>query len=414
MSAADTYLFLCALGAFGTGVAASRGRRPPSLGPLYFLVAWPVAELPLHHIVLSGLVTAGFAAAGVFQQWQGWLGLALVVPAWAVLARMHLVSLGSLSVVERALHEGLGPGRVEQLPADVRAPLDAGAPAGSWIRPFRLHDREHVERIKNLSYGPAGVRNRLDVYRPRGGAVGCPVLLQIHGGAWVFGDKNTQGLPLMNALARRGWVCVAPNYRLSPRATFPDHLVDCKLVVQWIREQVAGYGGDPEFIAVTGGSAGGHLAALLALSANDPEFQPGFEVVDTTIAAAVPFYGAYDFLHHNGVDVVEADKPSFVETHVMKSSPQSDPRGWQRASPIRWIHADAPPFFVLHGGHDSLVWPEGAREFVAALRKVSRNPVVHAELPGAHHAFDIFHSVRCVNAVHGVVAFLEAVRADRA
>jgi dipeptidyl aminopeptidase/acylaminoacyl peptidase len=69
---------------------------------------------------------------------------------------------------------------------------------------------------------------------------------------------------------------------------------------------------------------------------------------------------------------------------------------------------------VLHGSHDSLVWVEGGRSFVAALRQVSRRPVAYAEFPGAHHAFDIFQSVRCVNAVNGVATFLAWVRSTGA
>lgn len=413
MIAPNAYLTLTLLGAAGSLAAASRGRRPPSLGALYFLVAWPVAELPLHHIVASVLVTLAFAAAGVFDHWQGWAGLALVVPSWLVLLVLHRRALGSQAEIGRGLQEGLGAGFFDSIQPGLRGHLKARAPLTSWVRPFHLHDRARVERIKDLSYGPAGRRNRLDVYRPLPGAKGCPVLLQIHGGAWVFGSKDRQGLPLMNELARQGWVCVALNYRLSPKATFPDHLIDCKLAIRWIREKIADFGGDPAFIAVTGGSAGGHLAALVALTANDPEFQPGFEDVDTAVDAAVPFYGAYDFLEHNCIKVEETPGASFVETQVMKSSPRDERRDWERASPIRWVHADAPPFFVLHGSHDSLVWAEGGRSFVAALRRASRQPVAYAELQGAQHAFDILNSLRCVNAVNGVAAFLAWVRSTR-
>ena len=98
----------------------------------------------------------------------------------------------------------------------------------------------------------------------------APVLLQIHGGGWTIGNKRQQALPLMMHLSRRGWVCVAANYRLSPRATFPDHLIDVKQALRWIRENIAEYGGDPGFVAITGGSAGGHLSALAALTGESP------------------------------------------------------------------------------------------------------------------------------------------------
>jgi acetyl esterase/lipase len=414
VTAAWIWLALALWGACGTLAAATRGRRPARLGPLYFFLAWPVSELPLHHVALSLLATGMFAALGVFDHWQGWAGLILAAPSWLLLVWLHLGALKSQAAVERGLLEGLGARFFDAIRSEFSATLMAGAPPASWIRPFALHDRERVVRVRNIAYGPAGRRNLLDVYRPRGAAAGRPVLLQIHGGAWLFGRKEDQGLPLMNEMARQGWVCVAPNYRLSPQATFPEHLVDCKLALRWIRGHIAEHGGDPGFVAVTGGSAGGHLAALMALTANDPEFQPGFEDVDTRVVAAVPFYGAYDFLEHNGVEVAAASRPGFVEKLVMKSSPRAARRAWERASPIRWVHTGAPPFFVLHGSHDSLVWAEGGRSFVAALRRVSRQPVVYAELPGAHHAFDIFRSVRCVNAVNAVATFLCWVRSQRA
>jgi len=403
------YLLLAAFGAYSTAVAVSRGRRPPRRGPLYFIIAFPVAELPLHHIALSAAVTALFAWWGAL-----WLGLVLVVISWALLLGLHLRSPASQQAIGQGLQEGLGSRFFDEIRPEFAASLKAGAPVSRWFRPFHLHDGQRVERIRDISYGPAGRRNLLDVYRPRHAARGCPVLLQIHGGAWVFGRKDNQGVPLMNEMARQGWICVAPNYRLSPRATFPDHLIDCKLAIRWIRENIADYGGDPGFVAVTGGSAGGHLAALVALSANDPQYQPGFEAVDTSVTAAVPFYGVFDFLEHNGVDVTRVAGKSFIETQVMKSSPREDREEWERASPIRWVHAEAPPFFVLHGSHDSLVWPEGGRRFVEALRKVSRQKVAYAELHGAQHAFDIFNSIRCLNAVDGVATFLAWVRSTHA
>lgn len=413
MSAAWVYLLLAAWGATGTFIAVSRGRRPPSFGALYFILALPVAELPLHHIALSAMVTALFAALGAFESWPGWAGLVLVIASWTALFVMHGRSLESQAAIDQGLQDTLGAHFFGDIRPEYAGRLKAGAPLPAWINPFRLHDRERVVVVRNLAYGPAGRRNRLDVYHPREPAQRRPVLLQIHGGAWIFGRKDDQGLPLMDEMARQGWVCVAPNYRLSPRATFPDHLVDCKLAIRWIRENIASYGGDPAFIAVTGGSAGGHLASLVALTANEPGYQPGFEDVDTSVVAAVPFYAPYDFLEHNGVKSEDVHEPGFVERLVMKSSPREERLDWERASPIRRVHAGAPPFFVLHGSHDSLVWAENARRFVAALREVSPQPVAYAELPGAQHAFDLVQSIRCVHAVNGVAAFLAWVRSTR-
>ena len=412
--AAWSCLLLTAWGALCTLAAYSRGRRPPQAGALYFILAWPVAEWPLHHLVLSWLVTAGFSAQGVLDHPAGWAGLVLVAASSAVLLALHARMRGAQPALDRALQDGLGTHFFDAIRPEHARRLKVGAPLSAWINPFSLHDRGGVERLRDIAYGPGGRRQRLDVYRPREPGTGRPVLLQVHGGAWVFGRKDNQGLPLMNEMVRQGWVCIALNYRLSPKATFPDHLIDCKLALRWIREHVAEHGGDPAFVAVTGGSAGGHLAALVALTANDPRYQPGFEDVDTSVVAAVPFYGAYDFLEHNGVRVETVRNPGFVGKWVMKSSPRDAPLDWQRASPIRQVHADAPPFFLLHGTHDSLVWVENGRRFVQALRAASRQPVAWAEIPGAQHAFDILQSMRCVHAVNAVATFLAWVRSTRA
>lgn len=413
MTAAWAYLLLAAWGALCTVAAYSRGRRPPRAGALYFVLAWPVAEWPLHHLVLSWLVTALFAAQGALDHAPGWAALLLVAVSSIVLLALQSRMPGAQAALDRALQGGLGDHFFDSIRPEFARHLKAGAPLSAWINPLRLHDRPRVERLRDIDYGPGGRRQRLDVYRPREPGTGRPVLLQVHGGAWVFGRKDNQGLPLMNEMARQGWICVALNYRLSPKATFPDHLVDCKLALRWIREHIAEHGGDPAFVAVTGGSAGGHLAALVALTANDPEYQPGFEDVDTSVVAAVPFYGAYDFLEHNGVRVETARRPSFVEKWVMKSSPRDAPLDWERASPIRQVHAAAPPFFLLHGTHDSLVWVENGRRFAEVLRATSRQPVVWAEIPGAQHAFDILPSIRCVHAVNAVATFLAWVRSTR-
>jgi acetyl esterase/lipase len=238
----------------------------------------------------------------------------------------------------------------------------------------------------------------------------APVLLQVPGGAWVTGQKEGQAYPLLAHLAERGWVCVAINYRLSPRATWPDHIVDVKRAIAWVRSNIARHGGDPEFVAVTGGSAGGHLAALSALSINDPLFQPGFEDTDTAVQAAVPFYGVYDFTNRD--DSGRAELSEFLARKVMKSQLLDDRVRWEAASPLSRVRADAPPFFIIHGRNDTLVPVKQARVFATALAKESANPVVFGELPRAQHAFDTVGSVRTLHTVRAVERFLAVVYGD--
>ncbi len=237
-------------------------------------------------------------------------------------------------------------------------------------------------------------------------------MVYIHGGAWVIGDKREQGKPMMYELVARGWVCVAINYRLSPKATWPDHIVDAKRAVAWVKEHIAEYGGDPSFVAVSGGSAGGHLSALLALSAGDPAFQPGFEGVDTSVQACVPFYGVMDLTGSpEGSARFGPGLLEMLERKVMKVKESEQPDLFRDASPTYRVHADAPPFFVLQGVNDTLVPVETARLFVDRLRAVSSRPVAYAELPLAQHAFDVLASLRCQATTSAVGDFLEGARA---
>ena len=210
----------------------------------------------------------------------------------------------------------------------------------------------------------------------------------------------------MNQMAAKGWICVAINYRLSPRDAWPAHIVDVKRAIAWIKDNIADYGGDPDYLAVTGGSAGGHLTALAALTAGDPEFQPGFEDADTSVQAAVPFYGIYDFAGSTGLTNAIGMRDAFLGPRVMQTTWQDAPDVYEAASPILRITPDAPDFFVIHGELDTLVAVDQARLFVAELRRTSTKSVVYAELPGTQHAFDVFHSIRSAYAVRAVDRYL--------
>jgi acetyl esterase/lipase len=210
----------------------------------------------------------------------------------------------------------------------------------------------------------------------------------------------------MYHLAAKGWVCVAINYRLAPRDPFPAQVIDVKKALAWIRENISSYGGDPGYVAITGGSAGGHLTALAALTPNDPAWQPGFEHADTAVQVAVPHYGIYDFAGATELKPVEMMRDYFLGPRVIKKRFEDDPEIYRAASPILRITPDAPDFFVVHGTHDSLVGVQQARLFVEKLREVSKRSVVYAELRGAQHAFDIFPSIRSAHIVRAIDRYL--------
>jgi acetyl esterase/lipase len=408
-------LFLAAAlwGAWFTwnGLRPMRGGRRRSL--ISFFAGWLTVELALHHLVWQAALVAVFVWAGALRAWPGWVGLAVTAASWAGLWRCWGGARAAEAVVEDALVEALGERYRDDIPSAVQERFAPGVVWRQLALPFPMRHPE-VERIRNIVYAETGgVRLRLDVYRRRDRPAGCPTLLQIHGGAWILGSKNEQGIPLMLHLAAQGWVCVSADYRLSPRATFPDHLVDCKRALAWIRAHGAEHGADPGFVVVTGGSAGGHLAALVGLTANQPEYQPGFEAADTSVAACVAFYGVYDFADRDGI-WPHTGLSRLLERHVLKQTRAAAPEAYERASPVACIRPDAPPFFVIHGTHDTLVPVESARRFVAAFRARAGSPCVYAEIPGAQHAFEIFPSLRSTFVIHGVERFLAWVYARHA
>ncbi|MGZ4674999.1 MAG: alpha/beta hydrolase fold domain-containing protein [Acidimicrobiia bacterium] len=380
------YLLVSINGAAYTLTAFRPPRRSRVLFFWSFLASWITIELAPYHLVWQMIATTAFGSAGALRTRQGKAGLVITLASWTGLAVSIRRSLRAREEIRAALRD---------LP-----PVEAG------VAPHRVeveHDIVFAE--------PDGRVLSLDVHRPADPApagIRRPALLQIHGGGWVIGFKDRQGQLLMRQLAARGWVCFNADYRLSPAATFPDHLVDVKRAIAWIRDHADEYGVDPGFVAVTGGSAGGHLTALAALTADDPRYQPGFETADTSVQAAVPFYGVYDFTNRNGAWPPDAI-PLFIAPFVMKADPKRDPDVYADASPLDQVRADAPPFFVIHGQLDVLAPVEDARDFVARLREVSAHPVYYLELRGAQHAFETFASIRANAVVDAAARFLDAV-----
>ncbi len=363
---------------------------------------WLTSELAPHLLAL----TLADTVRELVRSRRDPRALALAAGSSLALAAVVAQSARAQEHVDRALVEALGPDYRDRLSA-THADLDLSTPLSQLAMPFRVHDDE-VEVTKDVPYDTEhGKRGLLDVYRQRDtDLTSAPVLLHVHGGAWSIGDKEHQGIPLMLHMAARGWVCVTINYRLSPRDPFPAHIVDVKRAIAWVRGHGPAYGADPSFLAVTGGSAGGHLAALAALTPNDPEYQPGFEDADTSVQAAAPHYGVYDFAGASGARTAQLMRDRFLGPKVMFKDPVSELADFERASPLLRVNPDAPPFFVVHGRSDSLVDVDQARQFVEALRGVSQQPVAYAELPGTQHAFDVFPSIRSAHVVRGVDRFL--------
>jgi acetyl esterase/lipase len=391
--------------------AAWGGVRVGPASPLSFLSALPTSEMPLQAAGLQGVVGLLAARGGGVRGLRGVLGAGLTAASFTGLSMLEREARRSEEVLERALCDGLGPDYRGRITESFTPRHEVPLTRRSMLLPA-VGLRRRYAAARDLSYGDHGRHNRLDVWRRADlpADAGAPVLVQVHGGGWSMGGKRGQAHPLMGHLAERGWVCVTINYRLSPRADWPAHIVDVKSALGWTKARIAEHGGDPAFVAVTGGSAGGHLAALAALTPDVAAFQPGFEDIDTSVAAAIPFYGVYDFTNRDGT--AGWGLVPFLERQVMHSSLADNREVWDQASPVSHVRPDAPPFFVLHGTNDSLVPVEQARSFVRQLRAASRQPVVYAELPRAQHAFDVLPSVRVHHTVHAVERFLAVVRSE--
>jgi acetyl esterase/lipase len=371
-------LMTAPIGAYRTGSLLLRGS--PTVAA--FLAGWLSAEFPPH-------VVTGHALSGVTP-------LSKVATGWAAQRADR--------VLTAALQDSLGA----QYRDFVHHPIDDRPVRRGGVWHSARGHRRYAATTSNIAYGPDTRDNLLDIWRHRDVGAGrrAPVLLQIPGGAWTVNGRRPQGYPLMGRMAELGWVCVSIDYSKSPRKAWPAHIVDVKRALVWVRKNIADYGGDPDFIAVTGGSAGGHLASLVALSANDPRLQPGFEDADTSVQAAAPYYGVYDL---TDAEKMHEMMMPFLELFVMKQRYADNPGLYELASPISYVHRDAPPFFVLHGESDSVIPSKQARAFHAALREAGARTVGYAELPNAHHAFDLFATVRSRLAADAVADFLGVV-----
>ncbi len=307
------------------------------------------------------------------------------------------------TVLTTALTDTFGADYATQVEHPVTLAARRPTVAGLWHA--TQHRRRYATHTTNIAYGPNGRDHLLDIWRMPEQVAGrrAPVLIQVPGGAWAISDKRGQAYPLMSRMVELGWICVSINYSRSPRSAWPAHIVDVKRAIAWVRENIADYGGDPDFIAITGGSAGAHVGALAALTANDPGLQPGFEHADTTVQAAVPYYGAYDLTDASQMHPLMLP---FLEQFVMRARLADNRAMYESASPIFHAHHDAPPFFVLHGQDDAVIPSAQGRSFATALHGAGAETVAYAELPNAHHAFDMVATVRSQLVANAVAQFL--------
>lgn len=390
MLAAQVFFFVSVLGLAGA-LNTLRKTGPdvhPIRRPLWIPMLITAELIPLR--VLSRVVFGGlFISAGALDFRAGRIALWLTLATWAIYVLLVRRAFATRKAVRRSL---------------AAAGIAVTSPRIDWRRaltawPWRVPS--DVDRVEDVEYAPG---LHLDLYRPADGSLtNAPILLHVHGGGWRGGNRRQQARPLMDRLAASGWLCASITYPLSPDATYPEHLIGVKQAIAWLKRNAGDYGADPDSIVITGGSAGGHLAAMAALT--NGRYQPGFEEVDTTVAGVVSMYGIYDFLNRNGT----RDDWPLIPSIVMKATKAEAPEAYRAASPLDHVGPHAPPWLIIHGEQDAVVPPHESRQFHEALAAASDNIVVYAELPGATHTFDIVHSIRSHITISGIADFLHHV-----
>lgn len=217
---------------------------------------------------------------------------------------------------------------------------------------------------------PGGLPQRLDLYVPDG-AGPWPLLVWVHGGGWSGGDKALNQAGVQVRQASRGYAVASVNYRLSGVASHPAQVHDVKAAIRWLRGHAAEYGIDPARVGIWGSSAGGHLAALVGTSGSVEALEgPGNPGVSSTVSAVVDWYGPSDLpsMQAQGLpcsgDHASATSP---EGRMLGCAVAACPETAREASPITWVSADDPPFFIVHGTADCTVPPLQSLTFHDAL-----------------------------------------------
>jgi acetyl esterase/lipase len=267
-------------------------------------------------------------------------------------------------------------------------------------QPHLPADVAHIQRkYLDVPYAILSPAQKLDVYLPDSGAGLFPVIVSIHGGAFMGCDKSdAQVVPMLKGL-ERGYAVVAVNYRLSWQARFPALVHDVKAAVRWIRANAARYGFDPDRIAAWGGSAGGYLSAMLGTSAGVAELEDltlGNPTQSSAVQAVVAWFAPTDFLQMDAQLVEGGLPPSPGMRHNEANSPESLLLGDQitrvpelvkAANPETYISAKAPPFFLQHGRRDATVPVQQSIGFAQKLQQaIGPDKVLLEVIADAEHA----------------------------
>ena len=259
------------------------------------------------------------------------------------------------------------------------------------IDPKNITIPETILEEKDIEYGKIGDRAlQLDLYRPRKTDHPVPGIIFIHGGAWKSGKREDMKFYTVD-FAKRGYACATVSYRLSKEALFPAAVQDVKCAVRWMRANAQKYNIDPDRIAVSGNSAGGHLSMMIGYSSDVPELEGngGNAGVSSRVKAVVDFYGPVDL-------TTEFAKKQGVVPEFLGKKYEEDPKLYVSASPITYLTKDDPPTLILHGTIDSTV-PIDQADLLASKLKSLGIDYLYEKFEGWPHTMDLAEAVnkRC-------------------
>ena len=251
----------------------------------------------------------------------------------------------------------------------------------------------------DVPYADLSPAQVLDLYLPDVGDGPFPLLVHIHGGAFMMGDKRHVMLaPFLRGL-ERGYAVASLNYRLSGEALFPAGIQDAKAAIRWLRGHADDYSLDAGRFAVCGGSSGGNYAAMVALTADRPEFDdPGLGGLDCSCAvqACIGWFGPSDFLKmdahlaESGLGPQDHGEPDSPESLYLGARIADVPDLVRAADPGTYAHADAPPFLIQHGRQDDVVPFQQSLELATRLRQAGAPAVELDIIDGAGHGDPLF------------------------
>ncbi len=242
-----------------------------------------------------------------------------------------------------------------------------------------------VEVIKDVVYGKGSNEDlKLDIVRPKDRTgKPAPAIVFMHGGGWEGGDKKN-GIPYLTRMAKKGYFGVTIYYRLAPGARFPAQIEDCKCAVRFLRAKAKEYNIDPEHIASWGGSAGGHLAALLGTAGEVKEFEGtgGWGEYSSKVQAVIDYCGPADIYKLKNQNNVG----NMLNNLFGGSSPKYKD-AMDNASPVKHVSKDAPPFLIVHGEKDPVVTIKQSQAFAGALSSAGVEVVYVPVKNGVHGDF---------------------------